>query len=431
MDFSNAVEINRRGTALKPSLAFPGSLAAAVGERARSSVLGAPSVFMDHRMLGSILFGLGGESGYNSTGDQLTRTTDGFDLNTLWDELIDVVNINNESRNTLVNFLTFPVTDPIERVPQAGNTVNFEVATEYGEPRGARVKMTYFNLAYDLEWYDLAIRYTYRFLATSNAGHIRAIANQVIEADNRNVFMKVMRTIFNNTNLAATIEGQPYTVYKFYNNDGVQTPPSYKTNTFASSHQHYVTSGAATIDSGDFEQQLGLITEHGYEPLRGYQIVAMVNKAEGAAIRRWRLGVTNNNSAVANYDFIPAANQPDFLLSATQQIVGQRPAGTLAGLTVIGSYADVLVIQDDYIPAGYVVMFATGGPTNLLNPVGFRQHVDPALQGLKLVKGPQADYPLIDSFYQRVFGTGIRQRGGGAVMQITASGTYTIPTLYT
>jgi hypothetical protein len=40
------------------------------------------------------------------------------------------------------------------------------------------------------------------------------------------------------------------------------------------------------------------------------------------------------------------------------------------------------------------------------------------------------DYPLIDSFYQRGFGTGVRQRGGGVVMQIKASGVYDIPTPY-
>lgn len=372
----------------------------------------------------------GAEGGTNSTGDLLTRTSDGFDLNTLWDEFIDVVNINNEPRDNLVSFLTFNVTDPVDRVPQAGNLVNFEVATEYGEPRGVRVKLTYFSMAYDLEWYDVGVRYTYRFLATAPASQLRALANAVNEADNRNVFTKVMKTIFNPTNLSATIEGQPYTVFKFYNNDGT-VPPAFKTNTFAGTHQHYVTSGAATVDSADVESLVGLVTEHGYDPTQGYQIVLMVNKAEGGAIRKFRFGQVNNNGVTANYDFIPAVNQPDFLLSATQQVVGARPAGTLAGLTVIGSYADVLIVQDDFIPAGYMVCFATGGPRNLQNPVGFRQHPQAGLQGLQLVKGPNPDYPLIDSFYQRIFGTGIRQRGGGAVMQVTASGTYTSPAAYT
>jgi hypothetical protein len=378
----------------------------------------------------AVYFGLaGGERGYNSTGDLLTRTSDGFDLNELWDLLIEVVNINNESRQTLVDFLTFPVTSPIERVPQAGTAVDFEIATEYGEPKGARVKLNYFNMAYDLEWYDIGIRYTWRFLATAPAAQIRAIANQVVEADNRNIFTKVMRTVFNPTNLSATIEGQAYTVYKFYNND-TTVPPAYKSNTFLSTHTHYFESGATTVDSGDVEQLLGAITEHGYLSSQGYRLVLLVNKQEGNQIRKFRLGQTNNNAAVANYDFIPSVSQPDFLLSATQQIVGVRPTGVLDGLEVIGSYADALIIQDDYIPAGYMVAFATGGRANLTNPVGFREHENSAIRGLQLVRGPVPDYPLIDSYYQRVFGTGIRQRGAGAVMEIANGGSYTTPTAY-
>ena len=93
-------------------------------------------------------------------------------------------------------------------------------------------------------------------------------------------------------------------------------------------------------------------------------------------------------------------------------------------------YGNVLIVQEDLIPAGYVVLAATGGPDNLQNPVGLREHANASLRGLRLVKGPVADYPLIDSFYNRGFGTGIRQRGGAAVMQITTSATYTPPASY-
>jgi len=36
----------------------------------------------------------------------------------------------------------------------------------------------------------------------------------------------------------------------------------------------------------------------------------------------------------------------------------------------------------------------------------------------------------VDSFYRRGIGTGIRHRGAGAVMQIKASGNYTVPAAY-
>ena len=52
------------------------------------------------------------------------------------------------------------------------------------------------------------------------------------------------------------------------------------------------------------------------------------------------------------------------------------------------------------------------------------------MRGLRLVKGRSADYPLQESMYQRGFGTGIRRRGAGVVMQIKATGSYVIPTQY-
>jgi len=77
-----------------------------------------------------------------------------------------------------------------------------------------------------------------------------------------------------------------------------------------------------------------------------------------------------------------------------------------------------------------VLNIGSGGSQNLNNPVGIREHANAALRGLRLVKGRDNDYPLIDSFYNVGLGTGIRQRGGSAVMQIKASGLYSPPTQY-
>jgi hypothetical protein len=63
--------------------------------------------------------------------------------------------------------------------------------------------------------------------------------------------------------------------------------------------------------------------------------------------------------------------------------------------------------------------------------VGLREHANPAYRGLRLLPGNQQRYPLIDSYYARAFGTGVRQRGGAVVMQVTLNNTYTPPTSYT
>ena len=283
-------------------------------------------------------------------------------------------------------------------------------------------------MAYDFKWYDLGARFTWQFLAEATAAQVENLNAIAIEADNRNVFAKVMRTVFNPTNLTATINQQNYNVFKFYNADGT-IPPTYKTNTFDGTHTHYLSSGAATLDSGDVEAMQDHLNHHGYSKSLGYRLVLMVNKAQGDVIRLWRLNTTNNNAQVAKYDFIPARGREDLVFSATQQIVGTQVADTLEGLEVIGSYGDFTIVQDDFIPAGYLFAFATGGPANLANPIGFREHVNTQLRGMRLVKGRDNDYPLIDSFYQRGFGTGVRQRGGGVVMQVTA-GAYAAPAIY-
>jgi hypothetical protein len=206
-------------------------------------------------------------------------------------------------------------------------------------------------------------------------------------------------------------------------------PPTYKTNTFDGTHTHYLTSGAVLIDSGDLDQMANHLRHHGYSAANGVKLILLCNNQEGIQIRKFKAGVVNNNAAVASYDFIPAQGSAPFLLPGAG-LVGVQPGQEVAGMTTIGQYGDMVIVEEDYIPAGYVLLVGTGGRANLNNPVGLREHVNPGLRGFRLVKGPDANYPLTDSAYQRGIGTGIRQRGGAVVMQVTASGTYAIPTIY-
>jgi hypothetical protein len=358
--------------------------------------------------------------GTNAEGDVLTQTVDGRSLDEIWREFQQSLTFFNGKRQAIVDLLTFAVTAPIEEVPQ-GIYEDFEEASEFGEPKGIRGG-TYFQLGYDFKWYDIAIRYTWKFLAEASAAQVEALNAAAMEADNRLVFKKVLRAVFNNVNRLADIRGQAVNVYPFYNADGT-VPPTYKNTTFLSTHNHYITSGAAAIVSADMDDLEEHLVHHGYGSQNGSQMIAMVNRTEGNVMRTWRV------STGASYDFIPSQGQPSFLLPGNG-IEGGRPANTYRGLSVIGSYGPWLIIQDDYIPTKYVVAFATGGEQNASNPVGFREHQNPGLRGLRLLRGAQHDYPLVDSFYQRGFGTGVRHRGAGIVMEITADPTYDIPAAY-
>jgi hypothetical protein len=69
---------------------------------------------------------------------------------------------------------------------------------------------------------------------------------------------------------------------------------------------------------------------------------------------------------------------------------------------------------------------ASYGPDSPYNAIGFRQHPNPAYQNLRSIPGA-GQYPLVDSFHQRSFGVGVRQRGAAVCIQVTTGSTYTKP----
>lgn len=289
-------------------------------------------------------------------------------------------------------------------------------------------------MGYTFKWYDLAARYTWQYLADATQQMVDSVANAAVEAYWRLLLTQVMKTAFNPTNLTASIRGNNYNVYKFYNADGV-VPPTYKSNTFTGSHTHYKTTGSSALEATDLDSMvIDDFASHGYTDQDGYRLVALVNTTVGNVIRNFRSAANTNQSVAGNYgrfDFIPAQGQPGQLIGTNQQLVGQtQVAPTLNGLAVIGTYGPLVIVQDDWMPTTHVLTFATGGSASLNNPVGIREHANTSLRGLRLAKGRNSDYPLIDSFWTAGFGTGIRHRGGGIVLEITADATYDPPAAY-
>lgn len=369
-----------------------------------------------------------GQGGYHTAGDLITVTNDGIDLNALWGIYQDSMQIYNEAMDRLSALFTYPVTNPIETVPQVGEA-QFEEASEFGVPKANRIELDYFQLGYDFRDYDTATRYTWKFLRDADARQVDAVHQEILRADRRLVFRKVMEAIFDNRNRTTDIRNQNFNVYPLYNADGT-VPPTYKGTTFDGTHSHYIVSGNSAIDSSDVEDAYTHIAEHGFGLENGTVFVMLANKAQVKEMRKWRAGSVSANGVVANYDFIPAANQPTMILPNAEGLLGSLPPDTFKGLRVVGSYADILIVEESYIPQGYFLLFGTGGAANLQNLVGLREHVNPLYRGLRLLPGNQQRYPLVDGYYARSFGTGIRQRAGAVVVQIKSSGSYDIPTQY-
>lgn len=359
------------------------------------------------------------ERGFNEVEGVIRQSLDGADLGAMWREFQQTLRLWNAQRQPLLNLLSRNIDSLTERVFYP-TSEDFERATEYGEPKGIRLGKP-FVMGFDFAWYDVAIRYTWMFLAESSAEQIRALNNTALEGDSNLLFTQIMKTLFNPTNSTAVVNEQNVNVYKLYNADGIHTPPKYKTFTHSSSHTHYLTSGAGTVDAGDLDAIAEHLYHHGYNVNSVSRMVLLVNRQEGAVIRTLKVATG------AKYDFIPGSLYGGGVILPTGQIVAQ-PGGQVPG--EIGTYGPWHVVEEDYIPAGYVVGFVSGGEDNVSNLVGIRQHENPGLRGLRLVKGKDNDYPLTDSYYLHGFGTGIRHRGAGVVMQITASGSYTAPSAY-
>jgi hypothetical protein len=383
---------------------------------------------MDLKSVGVVRGIAGGARGINASGDILTETADGVSLNDLWNAYQDMLNEFNARRDPLLNFLTWRTTKSREDIIGAGSQFDFEEASEYGEPVGVRPEVPpTTSLGYTFKWYDIGARFTWLFLADAESQQVDAIANGVAEADNRNMFNMVMKTLFN-TSRRTNKEGQ--TVYPFYAGAAGDLPPAVGTTTFADNHQHFVTTNNAALTPAHLESLQTLVREHGYKSTNGYRLVLMINEAQEGTVRNFR---STANGGTGTYDFIPAASTPSLLLPTDLTVEGNgnaRPPATLNGMEVVGAYAEMTIVKSEFIPAGYLFLFATGGPENIQNPIAIREHPKSTLRGLRLVKGRTPDYPLIDSFYNRGFGTGIRHRGAGAVLQIKVGTTYDIPAAY-
>lgn len=363
----------------------------------------------------------GAEQGFNERAD-VVQAADGTDLNEFWDEVQDTIRLRNVDRNSIIDALSFRVTGIVEEVG-APSEIDFEEASEYGQPVGIRGSAVRLFRGFDFKFYDVAVRYTWMFIAEADRRQLELHHQMALEADTKLQFRKVMQRLFNPLNgNGFTEKNEPVTVFAAYNGDG-EVPPPYKQTTFLGTHNHYVVSGNTSVTSANLDTLAIMTEEHGYTLQNGYRTVLWVNKQEADIISTFR------TATGAKFDFVP---NPETYRGAVWvpnngTYVG-GPSGKVPG--EIGTYGPFHVVEEGYIPAGYMVSVVTGGQDNISNPIGLREHTNAAYRGLKVIPGQRSDYPLIDSFYRRGIGTGIRHRGAIAVMQIKAAAPYVVPPAY-
>lgn len=364
------------------------------------------------------------KSGIQSHGDVLVnKTADNVDLQDIWSELGDVLDLYNQHRSAIAALLSYPTVNVADAVPQNVNAELFEEATEFGTPRGIS-DPSYLKLGYSFKDFDLGLRMTWKYVRDATAEQIESRVTRALEADNRLTTGLILQRLFSNVVYTNDFGHQ---VFGLWNADG-QVPPSHLGRTFAGDHTHYLTTESTTFDPLHFEAGLKHVQEHGYGSTQAARLLLLIHPDDLASSKlpSWRAGVTYDTTKTPAHDFIPSSNAPARITA--ERVEGAVPPPEYNGLEVTGSYAGALIISSYFIPKGWVAIVASGGVDSSDNPVGFRQHTNPAYRGLRRIPG-SGPYPIVESFLARGCGTGVRHRGSAVAIQITASASYTPPVI--
>ena len=362
--------------------------------------------------------------GINTQGHVLVnKTADGVDLNLIWAEIEQLLEAWNGERTTVASLISYPTTVPADAVPQTLTVEPFDVASEFGIPKGVAPPPDYLKVGYSFVDYDKSARYTWRFVRDATAEQVRSVVTRILSGDNQLVNGLVLRRLFDP---AEGVNEFQHRVFGLWNGTDGIAPPAHMGVSFPASTSHYIASGAAVIDSGDIEDCIRMITLKGYGLRVGSQLLILANPAESELIQGWRAGKESRTGGpTAKYDFIRSSNAPAYLSS--ENVVGAIPPPDYNGLAVQGAYGKAWLIESNYVPSGYVAVVASGGPGSPNNPVAVRQHANVAYQGLRAIPGHWSGYPLLDSFFARGVGVGVRHRGAAAVVQVTTNASYTPP----
>ena len=170
-----------------------------------------------------------------------------------------------------------------------------------------------------------------------------------------------------------------------------------------------------------------MIQEKGYgNPENNSHIMVFANPQEAKLIQSWRAGKESRTGGpISSWDFIPSSNSFPYLTD--KAIVGPLAPQDYNGLSVLGSYGPTWLVSSHFIPKKYVAVVASSGPNSENNPVGVRIHELPEHQGLRLIPGNHQNLPLIESFYTRCMGTGVRHRSAAVCYFVDAGSVYVKP----
>ncbi|MFN3005707.1 hypothetical protein ACK12G_20805 [Mycolicibacterium wolinskyi] len=375
---------------------------------------------------GTAPYGVPGQGGIISAGDRLIHTlADGTDINAIYAEFDEALEIWNTERKQFSDLLSFRTTLAAEAVPRDQETTSFELATEYGVPQAAGMPVDALVQGYGYKDYSRRTQLTWQALRKMDRRAVESVFNNVLSADVKLTTGLVLRRFF--TPSAGEKNENLTPIYGLFDapTDGI-VPMPYRGRTFTNSFTSYWPTGSTDLDSADIEDAISQLISLGHGIDDGTQIIIAANPTESEIIQSFKKGQENNNSQTASHDFIPSKNAPAYLTDQT--IVGELAPEEYGGIKIDGQYGYGWLATTSWIPAGYVAVFATGGPGSEKNSIAFREHEIESYRGLIMQPGNvNSGMPFSETMFVRSCGVGVKNRGMGVALQVTAASTYTAP----
>jgi hypothetical protein len=293
----------------------------------------------------------------------------------------------------------------------SNDSMTMDEIDEYGTPDAQKVSAGQ-NVGLPLRRYGLSVQWTRHWFQNHTPAELAAQFVAAQDADAKIVDRELKRAIFNPTNFTFTDRlvdnnAVDLAVKRLVNADSAAIPVSPSGTTFnGATHTHYLATAGASLAAADLTGLIQTVVEHyaAGEP-RVY-----INKAQESTVR-----ALTGFVAYVDARIIPATSAASATGVALDRVQIYNRA--------IGIYEGAEVWVKPWVPANYLFAFVAGAPKTL----GRRSR---RAQGDALViEADDEAHPLRARVMAREVGFGVLERTNGAVLFITAGGTYTAPTI--
>ncbi|MFC1693303.1 hypothetical protein ACFL1R_07355 [Candidatus Latescibacterota bacterium] len=317
------------------------------------------------------------------------RTIDNISANDLYNKYLGWIDEYNTNPEYVADFVS-RIGVKIDRA----NAVLSEAHLEFVEsadlnmPDWQKAKET--SLSVDLKYYALGQAFSRRFISTITSRELDERTKKAISADQRLIMKKYFGTMLKKASTG------------FYHGSTYK-PPTYKNNTFATNHTHYLLSnedaGDAAWDINDVRWIKEHILEHGYSALN---LHLFANSNTIRDIEGWGTWYAAANTTV-----------PTPLTDTLST------EGFAQGISIEG----FVLHHEEWIPDNYMLFLSQDEPC-----VAERVHPNTSARGLQIIPGRNSNCMLEDSYYERAVGTAVIAKGAGVVMYNTTGGSWVDPT---